>query len=140
MKPLLLTIALLFSTPAWAETKKPLTDDEKIKIGMIISLAATYEAAAEKCEGKIDNVQLSKNKIAETINELNKHLSADDNREINKILKSGKLDKSKKIFFGGLSAYGNTPSACGMMLGAAIGTIIPGGALDYYEQLTGQKF
>ena len=139
MKPILLTIALLLSPPALAQTKKSLTLDEQIKLGKVIHLAAIYEAAAERCQGRLpSSSKPSKNKVSETINELKKHISAADYRELKKMEKSENIGKPKGMFFGGLSALGNTPSTCGYLLGLNQGFAVDG--LDYYEQLTGRKF
>ena len=50
------------------------------------------------------------------------------------------MGKTKGMFFGGLSALGNTPSACGYSFGINLGIAVATGSLDYYKQLTGRKF
>ena len=70
---------------------------------------------------------------------MDKHLTVDDSRELHEVLKSGKLVDSKINFFSHLSTTRVTPSDCGYLIGLEVGQI-PKDALDYYEQLTGQKF
>lgn len=142
MTRFLTVIAILFATPAWAQTQKNLSYEEKVKLGKVINLAANYEAFAEHCDGKtsFDQRGKDKNKIAETMTILHKHLSQDDYREVYDAVNSGKLDRAKGQFYGSLAVMGSTPDACGYLLGLNIGITVAGGGLDFYEQLTGQKF